>query len=121
MMGLDDVVDTYCAAWNATDAGERGRLLRVAWTSDCRYSDPVVHDLDRSALVAHIGVLLEKFPGSIIRRTSAVDSHQAGLRFSFVRLAADGGLMREGVDFCELGDGGRLRRVTGFFGPLAPY
>src|SRR3546814_7861333 len=90
MMALYDVVDTYCTAWNTTDVGDRGRLLRVAWTADCRYSDPLVYDLDRTALVAHIGMLLEKFPGSVIRRTSMIDSHPAGLRFGFVRLAADG-------------------------------
>ncbi|MFC3676324.1 hypothetical protein [Ferrovibrio xuzhouensis] len=118
MMALDDVVDTYCATWNTTDAGECARLLRVACTADCRYSDPLVHDLDRAALVAHIGMLLEKFPGSAIRRTSVIDSHPAGLRFGFVRLAADGGVMREGTDFCSLGEGGRLQRITGFFGPL---
>jgi hypothetical protein len=118
MMALDDVIDTYCAAWNAAEAAERNRLLRVAWTADGRYSDPLVHDLDRPALVTHIGTLLEKFPGSTIRRTSVVDSHHGGLRFSFVRLAADGSAMREGVDFCQLGEGGRLSRITGFFGPL---
>lgn len=120
MMALDDVVDTYCAAWNATEAAERNRLLRVAWTADARYSDPLVQDLDRAALVAHIGRLLEKFPGSTIRRSSQVDHHDGGLRFGFARYAADGSLMREGVDFCQRGEGGRLRRVTGFFGPLQP-
>lgn len=30
MMALEDMVDTYCAAWNATEAAERNRLLRVA-------------------------------------------------------------------------------------------
>lgn len=118
MMVLDDVIDTYCTAWNAADAGERNRLLRVAWTADCRYSDPLVQDLDRAALVAHIGTLLEKFPGSIIRRTSAIDSHHGWLRFGFIRLAADGSVMREGTDFCVLGEAGRLHRITGFFGPL---
>lgn len=119
-MALDDVVDTYCAAWNAGDASERNRLLRVAWTAEARYSDPLVQDLDRAALVAHIGALLEKFPGSTIKRTSQVDHHGAGLRFGFARLAADGSMMREGVDFCQLGEGGRMSRVTGFFGPLTP-
>jgi hypothetical protein len=118
MMALDDVVDTYCAAWNAADAGECNRLLRVAWTADCRYSDPLVHDLDRMALVTHIGALLEKYPGSTIRRTTIVDSHHGLLRFGFVRVAADGSAMREGVDFCSLGEGGRLHRIAGFFGPL---
>jgi len=118
MMALDDVVDTYCAAWNAGDASERNRLLRVAWTPDARYSDPLVQNLNRAALVAHIGLLLEKFPGSLIRRVSQVDHHAAGLRFGFVRVDASGAVMREGVDFCQLGEGGRLSRVTGFFGPL---
>ena len=120
MMALDDMVDTYCAAWNAGDAAERNRLLRVAWTAEARYSDPLVQDLDRPALVAHIGALLEKFPGSSIRRISVVDHHAGGLRFAFARYAADGSLMREGVDFCLLGEGGRISRVTGFFGPLTP-
>jgi hypothetical protein len=120
MMALDDVIDTYCAAWNAADAGERSRLLRVAWTADARYSDPLVQDLDRAALVAHIGTLLQKFPGSLIRRSTALDAHHDVLRFGFVRLAADGSVMREGVDFCQLGEGGRLHRVTGFFGPPVP-
>jgi len=118
MMALDDMVDTYCAAWNATEATERNRLLRVVWTTDGRYSDPMVHDLDRAALVAHIGVLLDRFPGSTIRRTTAVDSHHSWLRFGFVRLAADGSTMREGIDICQLGEGGRLHRITGFFGVL---
>lgn len=120
MMALDDIVDTYCAAWNAVDAAERNRLLRVAWTGDARYSDPLVQDLDRSALIGHIGDLLDKFPGSTIRRISAIDSHHGHLRFAFARCAADGSLMREGVDFCQLGEGGRLYRITGFFGPLPP-
>lgn len=118
MMALDDMVDTYCAAWNATDAAERSRLLRVVWTADGRYSDPMVQELDRTALVAHIGVLLDRFPGSTIRRTTVIDHHHAGLRFGFVRLAADGSAMREGVDVCQLGEGGRLQRITGFFGAL---
>src|SRR3546814_17414794 len=41
MKALDDVVDTYCTAWNTTDVGDRGRLLRVAWTADCRSSNPL--------------------------------------------------------------------------------
>lgn len=120
MMALDDVIDTYCAAWNAPDAAERNRLLRVAWTVDCRYSDPLVQDLDRAALVTHIGTLLEKSPGSTIRRSSQVDCHHGLLRFGFIRYAADGSVMREGTDFCLLGEGGRLQRITGFFGPLVP-
>lgn len=119
-MALDDIVDTYCAAWNAADAAERNRLLRVVLTAEARYSDPLVQDLDRAALIAHIGMLLERFPGSTIRRNTVVDSHHGWLRFGFVRLAGDGSVMREGVDICQLGEGGRLHRITGFFGPLSP-
>jgi hypothetical protein len=119
MMALDDMIDTYCGAWNAAEAAERSRLLKVAWTAEARYSDPLVHDLDRPALVAHIGTLLDKFPGSTIRRSSPVDQHHGYLRFAFTRFAADGSVMREGIDFCLLGEGHRLHRITGFFGPLA--
>src|SRR3546814_5223110 len=77
--------------------------MRISdWSSDVYSSDL---DLDRTARVAHIGMLLEKFPGSVIRRTSMIDSHPAGLRLGFVRLAADGDVMREGTDFCSLGEG----------------
>src|SRR3546814_11636675 len=113
-MGLDVGDDSDCRAWNTTDGGCRGRRLRVARTAGCRYSDPRVDDRDRTGLVGQIGMLLEKFPGSVIRRTSMIESHPAGLRFGFVRLAADGDVMREGTDFCSLGEGGRLQRITGF-------
>ena len=49
-----------------------------------------------------------------------VDSHHEFLRFGWELVGPDGAVALAGLDVAEVADDGRLRRVTGFFGPLAP-
>jgi hypothetical protein len=48
-----------------------------------------------------------------------VDLHHGRLRFAWKLTDASGRTVVEGIDFCELASDGRLRRIVGFFGPLA--
>jgi hypothetical protein len=48
-----------------------------------------------------------------------VDLHHGRLRFAWKLTDASGRTVVEGIDFCELAPDGRLRRIVGFFGPLA--
>ena len=104
MMALDDVIDTYCAAWNTSDAGERGRLLRVAWTDDCRYSDPMVSDLDRASaakptewLRGRILVERGKLADLAGRRADAVSAYTSAR--AVCRTAADTLCEKEAGDY----------------------
>jgi hypothetical protein len=46
--------------------------------------------------------------------------HHEKLRFTWRMLLADGKVLLEGIDFGELSTDGKLHRIVGFFGPLAP-
>lgn len=117
---LEALITAYCDAWNEADPAKRDAMLRDVWTEGGIYTDPTVQAVGRAALVTHIGGVLARYPDSRISRTSRVDLHHGLLRFTFARIAATGETMRDGIDFGEVSDDGRLRRITGFFGPTIP-
>ena len=118
-MSRDSVVDVYCAAWDEPDPIRRDAMLKPVWAEGATYTDPTVHVTGRAALVEHIGRVLTRYPGSRIARTSAVDTHHSVARFAWKKILADGSSLPEGIDFVEFSDTGELKRVVGFFGPLA--
>ena len=117
-MAVDDVVRAYGAAWNEPHEAARRKLLDEAWADNGVYCDPIGRAEGRAALVEHIAGFHQQFEGHRIDLTSAVDEHDGFLRFTWVMAGPDGGNVMEGIDFGELAPDGRLRRITGFFGPL---
>jgi hypothetical protein len=116
---LETLVDGYCDAWNEPDAARRAQLLARVWCERGTYTDPTVHTTGVAELVAHIGRVLDRRPGSRIVRTSVLDSHHGVARFAWCRILADGERLPEGIDFAEADSSGKLCRIIGFFGPLA--
>ena len=117
---LERSIDRYCAAWSESDPAERERLLRDVWADDATYTDPRSHTRGLEELVAHIGRVLAGRPGATVTRTTVVDSHHGLVRFGWRVIHADGTMLPEGIDFAEFSSEGKLMRVVGFFGPLAP-
>jgi hypothetical protein len=117
MPNISEVVASYASAWNEPDATARRRALERAWTERGVYSDPTAHVEGREALVAHIGGFQTQMPGARIIMTSGIDEHHGAIRFNWALRGGDGTVLTEGIDFGELADDGRLRRITGFFGP----
>jgi hypothetical protein len=117
---FEKAIDTYCAAWNETDAAKRDAILAPVWGEGATYTDPTVHLAGRAALVAHIDAVFARYPGSTIVRTSVVDVHHDVARFAWRKVLADGTSLPEGIDFAAVGHDGRLTRIVGFFGALAP-
>jgi hypothetical protein len=117
---LERLIDAYCQAWCEPDAGARRRLLARVWAEGATYTDPRVQLVGLDALVAHIGKVLADRPGSRVIRTSVVDVHHRLARFAWRVVQADGTMLPEGVDFAEVTGDGKLARIVGFFGPLAP-
>ena len=114
----DETVAAYSAAWNEPDEDARRALLERSWTDDGVYCDPTGRAEGRAALVAHIGGFHARMPGSRIELTSGVDEHDGLLRFTWSMLGPDSVVALDGMDFGELEDDGRLRRIVGFFGPF---
>jgi SnoaL-like domain len=117
-MNHTEAVDTYCAAWNETDAVARASILSKALVPDAVYIDPTVQTQGIAELVAHIDKVFARYPGSRIVRTSFVDAHNCVARFAWKKVLADGSSLPEGIDFVEFDDDGRLSKIIGFFGTL---
>ncbi|HEU4646928.1 MAG TPA: nuclear transport factor 2 family protein [Burkholderiales bacterium] len=116
---LAQLIDTYCQAWSEPDAQRRAQLLAQVWSEGATYTDPTVHAAGSGELLAHIAQVVARRPGARIVRTSAVDEHHGLARFTWRLVEADGTPRLEGIDFVELSSDVRIRRIVGFFGPLA--
>lgn len=113
-----EVVDAYCSAWNETDPARRESILSAVWAIEATYTDPTVHLIGVAELVKHIGLVLERYPGSRIVRTTVVDAHHSIARFGWKKILADGSALPDGIDFVEFLGSSAILRVVGFFGPL---
>ena len=119
-MNADELVRAYCTAWDEPDVQRRVEILNDVWAEDGTYIDPNVHIVGRTELVAHIGRVLARYPGSRIELTSLVDVHHGMLRFTWQKILADGTSLPEGTDFGEISSDSKLRLIVGFFGPPRP-
>ena len=112
------VIDRYFEMWNTEDETARAAVVAEAWASDGRYRDPLLEADGHDELVAMVATVHAHYPGQRFRRTSGVDVHHDVARFAWELAAPDGAVTVAGIDVAELGDDGKLRRITGFFGEL---
>lgn len=116
---LDQLIDAYCAAWSDPDPTRRREILEGVWADGATYTDPTVDATGLDELLAHIDTVVAQRPGAKVVRTSRVDVHHDLARFAWHVVQADGTALPEGLDLAELSADGRIRRIIGFFGPLA--
>lgn len=121
----EETIELYGSAWREPDEAKRRAILEQAWAEDGVYTDPTAYIEGREALVQHIGRFLNgrsAGSGPSIQLDSGVDvHHDRFLRFAWKMVAADGKtVLAPGMDFGELDEDGRLRRIVGFFGPFPP-
>ena len=114
------VVDTYIAMWNEDDATARAELIEQAWVADGAYRDPLLAADGHAALSEMVETVHQHYPGQRFARLTAVDEHNGFARFGWHLAGDDGTVTVAGIDIAELAPDGRLRRITGFFGDLAP-
>lgn len=117
-MTIEEIVATYAAAWDEPDRGRRTEMLEASVTADAVYVDPTVETRGIAALVDHIDTVRQRFPGTHLELTSAVDAHHGLARFGWRRVMADGTARPDSIDIVEVAEDGRLSRIIGFFGPL---
>jgi hypothetical protein len=118
MSDLTDTIDTYLRAWSEQDPDVRAELVGRVWAHDGRLIDPPMAAAGQAEISGLHGALQQQFPGHTFRRASAIDAHHDHLRFAWELVGPDGTVALRGLDVGEVGDDGRLRRITGFFGEL---
>jgi ketosteroid isomerase-like protein len=114
---IEQLVESYLAAWNATDATERRALIASAWTEDARYTDPLAQSTGRDGIDAMIAGIQAQFAGTRFARVGPIDAHNGFVRFSWSLSSQSGSAVAKGTDFATLDDG-RFRSVTGFLDAL---
>jgi hypothetical protein len=119
MNELETTIDTWIEAYGEPDAARRKELIGRVWSADGRLVDPPLDGEGHSGINDMADAVQAQFPGHTFRRTSRVDGHHNFARYEWTMLAPDGTPVLSGLDVAELAEDGMLRRVVGFFGPLA--
>lgn len=117
---MDDVIESYDQAWNASTAEERRRHLEKSLTDDCELIEPRGRFTGRLAILDRITGFSERFPGARVDITTNIDEHHGVGRYGWRIVDPNGRELLEGIDVVERDVDGRLRKVVMFFGPLEP-
>ncbi len=117
---LEAIVDAHLAGYAEPDAGRRSAHLTRAWAADGRLVDPPFEAVGPEGIAALTETVLTHFPGHTFRRTTAIDVHHTHARYGWELVAPDGSVAVAGTDVVDVAPDGRLQRVVGFFGELAP-
>lgn len=114
------VVDAWLVAYADPDATRRQQTIAATWATDGALIDPPFDGVGHEALSGMVDVVLTHYAGHTFRRTTAIDAHHEYARYGWELVAADGAVAVAGIDVAHFAADGRLARVVGFFGPLAP-
>ena len=117
---LTSTVDAHLAAYCEPDPARRSELIASVWHADGALVDPPFEGAGHDGIAAMTDVVLTHYAGHTFRRTTAVDAHHHFARYGWELVNADGAAAGTGTDVVEIDDAGRLVRVIGFFGDLAP-
>lgn len=117
-MALLEIIDAYDRAWEEPDTDERRRLLERSLTDDAELVSPQGRWAGREAVAEWIDGFADRIPGASVKITSGVDEHHGFARYAWTITDEGESPILDGIDVCELGDDGRLRRVVMFFGPI---
>lgn len=114
MSDINELVDRYLDAWNATDADRRAELVAEVFTEDAEYVDPLAAVRGHAELAATIAAVQGQFAGLEFSRGGAVDAHHNIARFTWNLGQPGAEPLIVGFDVAELAADGRIARVNGF-------
>ena len=113
-------VESWCAAWNIENPGERMASIMRFWSEDGVYIDPHTTTQPGAAgLEQAIVKFQHDFPG-VRFRCGVPQAHHANMRHNWLAINPDGSVKWSGTEFSELASDGRIRRVVSFFGDALP-
>jgi hypothetical protein len=113
-------IDAHLAAYCEPDATARAAQVAAIWAADGELTDPPIDGRGHEGIAALGDIVQAHYAGQRFQRTSAVDSHHGVARYAWALVAPDGSTTITGLDVAEFDAQGKLARVVGFFGELAP-
>jgi hypothetical protein len=113
---LQTIIDTYAGSWVEPDRDARAAQLRIAFTDDARYVDPLTDVVGPDAIADFIEATRAQFPGAVVERSGDIDAHHDVARFPWTATGADGAVLFTGIDVVVLAADGRISALAGFIG-----
>lgn len=113
-------IDAHLVAYGEPDARRRAEMVAAVWSADGELIDPPMDGRGHDGITALGDAVQAHFAGCTFRRTTAVDAHHGVARYGWSMVAPDGTTALTGTDVAEFDGSGRLARIVGFFGDLAP-
>jgi hypothetical protein len=115
------VADRHLAAYGEPDPIRRRALLEAAWVPGGALVDPPLDAATGHEQLDDLFATVQShYPDHRFQRTTAVDVHHQFGRYGWELVAPDGSVVFGGVDVVDFAPDGRLSRVVGFLGELAP-
>lgn len=111
---LEQYWNAYMAAFNATDEGERERLLEHSVSDDVIFTNPGGEGKSRAALSAHIGKFQSDNQGKYFT-TDRLYPQADKLLAIWSMHTADGTTLATGYNFVRPDQDGRFAYMAGFF------
>jgi hypothetical protein len=113
-------IDAHLHAYALAEADRRDALVAANWSPDGELLDPPLEGRGHAEISALADVVLTHYAGHSFRRTTAVDAHHGFARYGWDLVGPDGAVAVNGIDIVQFDDAGKLLRIVGFFGPMAP-
>ena len=105
--------------WNTPEPAVRERLVDEAMEHNVHFADPNHNISGRKAFLAMVHQVQKQIPGAKYAQNSAIDVQNNFCRYHW-KIDREGQRIINGFDTVEVNDAGRIVKVIGFFGPLAP-
>lgn len=111
---MSDLLTTYLACWNETDADARRALIDEHWSEGATYVDPLAEVAGQDAVAATIGAVQSQFPGFVFTPVGEADAHHDQARFRWGLGPAGAEPVVIGFDVVVTDADGRIESVLGF-------
>jgi hypothetical protein len=114
------IVNSFVEVWNDADPARRALAMGEACDEDIRYVNFEEAVQGYEGLSRMANDIHAQYPGHSFRRTSGVDVHRGGLRFTWQFCDPNGETIATGMEVATLGPDGRIQSVISFNGALPP-
>ena len=114
---LEKRVDTFLGCWSETDRPTRQRQLESCFAADGRFTDAYADLAGLDALLAHVGGVIQMFPGVSLRRTGPIVQCREHASYPWDVTGPGDTPLGQGHHYVGLAPDGKMTRVVGFWTP----